>query len=384
MVLENFSFITEEASAQEDREWKAGPSRRQIRDIADAFCKFSRSTAYMPISSVLDCLVPAIPPPLGSKVPAGADGARDPAEERALRRLVRAELNLALRRRAARPAPGAGWVREALARWRALGSCAAAGEGGRCLFANGVSFREALTALALWRKPAMMPSGVRRAHLERLPDVVRTACALVIADFLRGAAARRHLGRGPGGAARPRAPSALAGEPLQRPAAAASWAVDTEAAAAARGSAGFAVPAADPWALSHQQVGGAARGPAALPQQAGMPARVRPYRADATPQPPQPVADCAPALPAGRPRRLLALRPLAGMPGAPPRPSPQAEGGRAAGAAAASAAPPAAGAVADAAAGAGADWRARRAVLRPLPGGGPGGTLRAGASSAGP
>jgi hypothetical protein len=37
VVLENFSFITEDLSFKEDPSWKSGPSLRQIEEIARVF-----------------------------------------------------------------------------------------------------------------------------------------------------------------------------------------------------------------------------------------------------------------------------------------------------------------------------------------------------------
>jgi hypothetical protein len=193
VVLENFSFITEEASAQEDVDWKSGPTRTQIKEIAEIFCRFSRSTEYMPLRSVVHSFILAIPPPLGLQVPASTDGTHNQGLERMLLRLIRAELNLALRHRGQRIASGAGGMFAflSLSGCRLLAGSAIASERASSLFVNGVSFREVLTVLALWRNTSMMPIDVRCAHWTRMADVVRMACALVIVDFLRGAAARR-------------------------------------------------------------------------------------------------------------------------------------------------------------------------------------------------
>jgi hypothetical protein len=365
VVLENFSFITEEASAQEDFEWRSGPSRRQIKEIAAAFCRFSRATEYMPLRSAVDGFILAIPPPLGLQAPTSTDGTRDPGTERMLLRLIRAELNLALRRRAPRAAPGSGGVLAVLARCRSLAGGAIAGEGASSLFVNGVSFREVLTALALWRNASMMPSDVRRAHQERMADVVRTACALVIADFLRGAAARRRRGQRAAAPAQQRAAGAPAMDVPHRAASA------TAAAAAAAGD--TAEVAASAWAST--QAEGVTRRLAALPQQASSPGRVLSYRVAAAPQTRLRDAACVPASAAGQPRRLATLRPLAGLTGTSGR-SPLEEEERVAQAAVTwkSATPAAAVAAAVAAdALAAAERRVRLARLRPLPGSGPGG-----------
>ena len=64
IILDNFSFITEDAAHKEDVAWSNGPSERQLQDICSVFKRYDLGTNYVPISS-LSGIMMDLPLPLG-------------------------------------------------------------------------------------------------------------------------------------------------------------------------------------------------------------------------------------------------------------------------------------------------------------------------------
>jgi hypothetical protein len=64
VIVDNFSYITEDVGHEEDEKWTEGPSLGQLDDLCELFQKYDHGTGYVPITS-LHCILCDMPPPLG-------------------------------------------------------------------------------------------------------------------------------------------------------------------------------------------------------------------------------------------------------------------------------------------------------------------------------
>jgi hypothetical protein len=52
LILDNFSYITEDVGHEEDPEWSDGPSENQLEDICNVFKRYDLGTGFVPVSSL--------------------------------------------------------------------------------------------------------------------------------------------------------------------------------------------------------------------------------------------------------------------------------------------------------------------------------------------
>ena len=64
LIIENFSYITEDVGHQEDDRWTEGPSKTQLENLRERFQLYDGATGCVPLSS-LHCMLCDLPPPLG-------------------------------------------------------------------------------------------------------------------------------------------------------------------------------------------------------------------------------------------------------------------------------------------------------------------------------
>jgi len=64
LIIENFSYITEDVGHQEDDKWTEGPSVPQLENLREIFQMYDGGTGCVPVTS-LRCMLCDLPPPLG-------------------------------------------------------------------------------------------------------------------------------------------------------------------------------------------------------------------------------------------------------------------------------------------------------------------------------
>ena len=177
MILDNFSFITEEVGMKEDYEWTAGASTKQLKEMAEVFRSFDRNTARLSLY-VLPDLLYYLPLPLGFRKE--RHSIKIGHRERAESLLIRAELNLIVLEQRNEQ------LRQRVHTWR------------RFLFYSGVdertqmvSFQDVMRTLIFWRKPDMVPHYIKGKRHDRVIQIAQMANALIVADFLRSVLGRK-------------------------------------------------------------------------------------------------------------------------------------------------------------------------------------------------
>ena len=193
LILDNFSYITEDVGQQEDVLWTTGPSQEQLQALCDVFKLFDRSTGHIPISS-LHGLLCDLPQPLGYRQQNGK--LRIKSRDLAAELLVRAELNLGMRHaREMRILKNNHWTRR-------LGLRKKVNE---TLFINAVQYETLFVTLLHWRLPEnptanpepsgagkwSLPPMIRWQRQERVEETALVAHALTITDFFRMLVGRR-------------------------------------------------------------------------------------------------------------------------------------------------------------------------------------------------
>eukprot|EP00281_Chroomonas_sp_CCMP1168_P016681 CAMPEP_0206214046 /NCGR_PEP_ID=MMETSP0047_2-20121206/1454_1 /ASSEMBLY_ACC=CAM_ASM_000192 /TAXON_ID=195065 /ORGANISM="Chroomonas mesostigmatica_cf, Strain CCMP1168" /LENGTH=307 /DNA_ID=CAMNT_0053636251 /DNA_START=47 /DNA_END=966 /DNA_ORIENTATION=+ len=183
MILDNFSFITDEVAQEEDGEWSNGASAEQMRALAQVFMLFDRGTTCLPISS-LRPLLRAMSKPLGLW-----DRKKDRVEEgpysRAAELLIRAELNVILYKQRIE--------RARLERKGLLGRTVTFDfmPKLKAKFTMCVSYEDCVMTLLYWRKPEMVPENVKIERYDKVQEALLMANALIITDFFRWIVARK-------------------------------------------------------------------------------------------------------------------------------------------------------------------------------------------------
>ena len=178
MILNNFSFMTDEVAHISTPDWSSGPSGEQVQLIGRVFKTFDMGSGAMPVSS-LHQFLNALPQPLGNLCPNGVVANRP--RDRASEKLIRAELYLIakedsiarsigtfLSRISSKIMPG---IRE---------------EKGTI-----VGYEDVALTMLYWRKPEMIPSSNKIARHDRIDEVIQAMHELTLKDFLIRCVAKR-------------------------------------------------------------------------------------------------------------------------------------------------------------------------------------------------
>jgi len=183
MILDNFSFITDEVAQEEDDDWSGGASSEQIAALTRSFKMFDRGTTYVPISSILP-LMQVMFKPLGFVDPV-TFSVDNTHSAKAAYQLVRAELNLILQAEweERRRLQNKGLLRRLLS-FEAMPHY-------KTRFAMCVSYDDLMKVLLYWRKPEMVPYNIKVERFDRVEQCLRMNAALTISDFFRGRVAAR-------------------------------------------------------------------------------------------------------------------------------------------------------------------------------------------------
>ena len=181
MILDNFSFIADEATHVEDAQWSNGASTRQMELLAKCFCMFDHRTGMMSISA-LHSLMCTLPQPLGFRKPNGklAYG----PWERASERLIQAELNVIVR-----------YKRNVLLQKQINSYNPFLNVSSKKQHkVHAIDFVTYMKTLLYWRKPELVPTKIKTARWKVVDEVILTAYALIMVDTL-GRAVRAHKKR---------------------------------------------------------------------------------------------------------------------------------------------------------------------------------------------
>lgn len=183
LILENFSYITEDVGHEEDSAWTNGPSLSQLQTLATIFKMYDKGTGQIPLTSLF-ALLCDFPAPLGYRRHDGK--LRIKPRDRATQLLVRAELNLAIRHHQEMvTAQDMGWTRR-LSRVFGLKKLTI-----KKVFINAVDYEVLIVTLCHWRMPNLVPKKVKWQRQERVEECALVAHALQCVEFFRGLVGRR-------------------------------------------------------------------------------------------------------------------------------------------------------------------------------------------------
>ena len=186
LIIDNFSYITEDVGHQEDDRWTEGPSLDQLSVLREVFQRYDGGTGHVPITS-LHCMLCDLGAPLGLKkvqrkrtlMP---ERVHLTEMDRILEHMIRAELNLCIRSTREVEASNAKSLRYQLG-LKPLQK--------RKLFLHGVSYEDFFLTVTFWRFPQLLPAVVKWQRQERVQEVAHIAAALTVVDFFRTVGARR-------------------------------------------------------------------------------------------------------------------------------------------------------------------------------------------------
>eukprot|EP00960_Hanusia_phi_P041224 754897-Hanusia_phi.AAC.1 len=182
MILDNFSYITDDVAQVEDENWTHGASADQVAAMSQTFQKFDARTGRLPLVS-LHAFLMDLPSPLGFRMLDGS--VRYGPYDRACELLIRAELNLAMRHENNELRKRHGLLQRFF-RFSPPTK--------KARFVTSVLFEDLMLVLLYWRVPRMIPEAVKEARIDRVEEVALMAYALVIYDFFRLLVARRRKG----------------------------------------------------------------------------------------------------------------------------------------------------------------------------------------------
>ena len=94
MILDNFSFITDDVAQEEDDNWATGSSAEQIQELSQIFMRHDKQTGFVSLNA-LHTILCEMPQPLGFKDLKGNLQIGGP--EKAAELLIRSEINVHIR-----------------------------------------------------------------------------------------------------------------------------------------------------------------------------------------------------------------------------------------------------------------------------------------------
>ena len=181
LILDNFSYITEDVGHHEDSSWSEGPSEGQLEELCNVFKRYDCGTGFVPVKS-LGTILEQLPMPIGYRE---ADGELNLKHAYAHELLIRAELNLCIRQRRFNKAE------EDRKRWFRMFKKPEVKE----VFINSVDFETMFTTIVFWRLPSLVPGIVQWQRTERVEEVGLMAHAIQVSEFFRMLVGKRHKKR---------------------------------------------------------------------------------------------------------------------------------------------------------------------------------------------
>ena len=183
LILDNFSYITEDVGHEEDASWTNGPSGDQLQNLAQVFMMYDKGTGCMPIMS-LHALLCDLPLPLGYRKSNG--GLRIKPRDLAIELLVRGELNLGIRHEREMVIIRERHWTKRLARFLGIKKPEI-----KKVFINAIDYEVLMVTLFHWRVPSLVPKVVKWQRQERVEECALVAHALQCVEFFRMLVGRR-------------------------------------------------------------------------------------------------------------------------------------------------------------------------------------------------
>ena len=196
MILDNFSFITDQVGQVEDPDWSGGATASQIRHLANIFSLFClqsggrASNQYLPLWSIT-ALLRELPEPIGFRQVENPQVILWGGKERVADKLIRAQLNIYARARRAR------WQE---ATKSSTGALSYISKKVLLLFTSNreydyleyTDFHEFILTAICWRKPSMLPEWIKSGRRKMFKEIIHTFSALIIRDALAQGLSLRH------------------------------------------------------------------------------------------------------------------------------------------------------------------------------------------------
>ena len=181
LILDNFSYITEDVGHEEDDRWSEGPSVAQLNMLCTLFKEYDSATGFMPITSV-HCFLCDLPPPLGYRKKDGT--LKFTYMDRLLEHLIRSELNLIMRQTQKNQVlKEQSWKR----RFERPQT--------HKLFVQSISYTDFFMTVTYWRLPRILPDLVKFLRQETVQECAYLASALTIVAFFQTLSGRRKRSR---------------------------------------------------------------------------------------------------------------------------------------------------------------------------------------------
>ena len=160
MILDNFSFITDQVAEEEDPDWNGGAASSQIQRLAEVFSAHAGPSNVLPLWGVT-ALLRDMPEPIGFRPVKNPKVVVFGGRERTAEKLIRAQLNLRAKSRVkewqlANSGEMSGvlaWVRRLMIKF--FGSREEH-------LLEYIDFHEFILTAVSWRKPTMLPIYVKQ------------------------------------------------------------------------------------------------------------------------------------------------------------------------------------------------------------------------------
>ncbi len=183
LILDQFSYITEDAGHVEDILWTNGPSEKQLKFVVSVFNIFDLGTGCVSMSQV-PAILSALPLPLGynnqhSKLQTNEE------DRYICHLLMRAELNLCMRHAMEERKKKDAWYNRY---WftRILKP-----RENKRIYMNEVKYEDLISVIVFWRVPSLVPDVVKWQRRERVEECMLMAYALQVKEFLKLSITRR-------------------------------------------------------------------------------------------------------------------------------------------------------------------------------------------------
>ena len=187
MILDNLSAIMNSNYHKETDDWHNGVSLNQVQEVAAVFNRFDAGTGKIPLGCIR-ALLHTMPQPLGfrNKENVLVFGQK----ERAIELLIRSELNVIAKGNMEQIVFDRNKSRREFTIIK-LAKLIAFGQPPRNRFSVSVDFAQVIMTLLAWRTPWLLPIVSKRERVKLVGEVMVTAHALTILDFMKSISSRR-------------------------------------------------------------------------------------------------------------------------------------------------------------------------------------------------
>ena len=173
MILDNFAFITDEESKEDQNDMDKQPSTSQVYQISRIFIRYDFTQTGMVALSLLYRIMLDCPAPLGF-------GRQYGSKEDAAMKMIRAELNFRASARSVVRHKSRGVWRRFLS-WVMKNTI---GLQQNPYMDRSMSFEDFMLTLLHWRRHEKVPPTMRVSRARMVPEILATTQALIMRDFL--------------------------------------------------------------------------------------------------------------------------------------------------------------------------------------------------------